>query len=493
MRLIISTLFYTVLGLFAGVQHSPEFAILGGVIFAVAGNLLSRMVVLPRGILGEGAIMDSGVEEKKVREEIGDVVAKIEELNGKDNLTEEEEKESTDLMAKGEVLAKKLKRIQEANKLKGITDINDKGVRVKENKNETKEAMYAFTADLFKGIAGNKIDKINDAQQKLAEGGHYGSRIQEKVLNAGFETLSDDGGGIFLPTMVSQQIFEYEKQYGFIPRFAQELPLPSGRMTIPNTTGELTFYAIAEGSEMKARKYALGGIVLDPHKWGVIVPWTREIEAEAGARLVENVMRKLGEASSKIKDTTFFSGDGTSTYHNIKGIATRATAGDVSVQTAASGNTTFATLDPKDYSDLQKKLPAALRMRGVYVVHPDRLYDFMAWVDTAGNYVPRNVFSMNDNGEVRVWGRPVAFTESGFNTDGVSKEAAAYVDPSFIAFGNGQNMTSERMTEATIKDVDDSTSINLGSTDQVALKVTEKWDLNFGLNEAFAILKTAAS
>ncbi len=513
MKLILSILFFGIIGLLAGVQYTPEAALIGGSVFAIAGAVLAMCVVLPLGILGEGTLGVSAkmdVKEKKIREDIADFVNQMEaimDLAEKDDLrdlTDEESKNWEDLNEKATNKKKDLERYlatQAHRDSMAASSINDDGkkdgkipeVKINGSQAEGEKALYGLTAELFMGIAGKSEGKILQAQHKLFDGGHYIGKNFEKVRNAGFETLSDDGGGIFLPTIISDKIFEYEALYGFIPRHAQSFPIPKGRHTFPNTTGTLTFFAIAEGSEIKARKYSFGGITLDAHKWGVIVPWTKEIEAETGRKLVENVMKKIGTASAAIKDTTFFIGDGTSTYHNIIGIGPRGTASDVSVLTAVSGNVSFATLDPDDYLLLQKKLPAALRSKGMYVVHPDRLFEFMLWEDGAGNFVPKSVFSMNDNGEVRIWGRPVFFTESAFNTDGTSKYVAAYVDPEFLAFGNGQNITAERLSEATIIDIDDSTAIRLGVTDQVALKFTERWDMNFGLNNAFALLKTAAS
>lgn len=358
---------------------------------------------------------------------------------------------------------------------------------------DKKKQMYALTADLFNAINAKDNGKISEVQNNLYEAGHYeGSKIQE-IKNAGYSTLSDPDGGIFLPTRISEMIFEYEGEYGFIPQFGLELPIPSGREKIPSINSELEFFAIAEGSELKARKATFGGISLDPNQWGIIIPWTRKIEREAGERLVPVFLRKIAQASAKKKDKTFFSGDGTSAFHNIKGIETRAAAGDVEVSTAASGNTAFASLDPKDFLALQYKLPAAIRMNGVYVMHPDRSEELFELKDDAGNYVPQAVFRVGQDGEHFLYNKRVVYTEAAPNTDGTSENFGAYCNPEYIAYGNGMNMTSERMTEASIKDVDDSTTINLGASHQAALKVVEEWDLDFGFNEAFALGQTAAS
>ncbi|MEQ9091794.1 MAG: phage major capsid protein [Balneola sp.] len=422
--------------------------------------------------------LETPSEEEKT--ELRNLEAKLEKAFSEDTLTE-------DRVA--ELISSTVDRVIETHEEKKV-EVNAQ-VKVKERA-ATEDAMYENTEQLLRGMFTKDSEKIADSQFELVRGGHFGEKIASGVTErAAFSTLTSQEGQVFLPTAISNQIFNIEKKYGTVTGNSLQLSVTNGQLKIPNVTGNLTFFAIAEGSEMKARGFSFGGVTLDPNQWGVLVPWTLKIQREAGARLLPIVMQKIGEASAAIKDEAFLSGDGTGTYHNIKGLSQRATDGDIAVQTAASGNTSFATVGADDYLDIQKQLPAGIRKRGIYVLHPDREYDLRKLKDNDGQYIYGG--PKGDNDVPRLWGRPVSYTEKAPNTDGTSAAVGYYYVPDYLAYGVGMNLAADTLTEATITDIDDSTEIKLGAQYSAALRVVEEFDLAFGKNDGFAQLKTAAS
>lgn len=351
----------------------------------------------------------------------------------------------------------------------------------------TREAID-LTEDLMRSALSGDAVRQREAMDRLFERGYYAEVADTRD---GFNTLTDGAGGVFLPTMISEHVYDIEKVYGVVPQYAMQLPIPVGREKIPNVVGQLTFFAIGEGAEMKARRISFGGITLDPHQWGVIVPWTLKMEREAGGKILPIVLRKIAEASAGIKDETFISGDGTSTYHNITGALARATAGDVSYSTPVADHDAFAELDADDYLMIQAALPASQRKRGIYVFHPDREYELMKLKDGDGRYIYGTPANAAD-GVGRLWGRPVAYTEKAPNTDGASMPYGLYFVPEFLAYGVGQSLQTDRLTEATIRDTDDSTLIRLGAQYSAALRVIEEFDLEFGDNTCFVVARTAS-
>lgn len=422
--------------------------------------------------------LESPSEEETA--ELRTLESKLEKAFDEDTLTEERV---------AELISSTVERVIETHEEKKI-EVNTR-VKVKERA-ATKEAMYENTEQLFRGMFMNDMNKVADAQFDLARGGHFGESVAvEATERSAFSTLTSQEGQVFLPTAISNEIFNIEQKFGTVTGNSMQLSIASGQLKIPNVTGNLQFFAIGEGTEMKARRFNFGGVTLDPNQWGCLVPWTLKIQREAGARLLPVVMQKIAEASAGIKDEAFLSGDGTSTYHNIKGLAQRATDGDIGVQTAASGNTSFATVDADDYLDIQKQLPAGIRKRGIYVLHPDREYDLRKLKDNDGQYIYGG--PKGDNDVPRLWGRPVSYTEKAPNTDGTSVAVGYYYVPDYLAYGVGMNLAADTLTEATITDTDDSTEIKLGSQYSAALRVVEEFDLAFGKNDGFAQLKTAAS
>lgn len=429
--------------------------------------------------------------------------SRLKELRKEDELDNDERSELDELEERNRmeelstVVAKTVGEVmdQSDNENRNTPEVNgEANVEVKGSTADSNEAAHELTERLLRGVVSNNEAQIKDAQRKLYQGGHYKGRNFDKMArsNDGFNTLIDDEGGIFLPTTVANQIFEKEFEYGVVSGNAVQLPIPEGRVKVPNLTGELDFFALVEGNEMKSRKVNFGGIELDPLMWGLITPWTLKMEAEAGGRLMPVLQRKIASASAKIKDDVFINGDGTSTFHNIKGLSQKADDGDITLKTANNG-TSFSGIAADDYLMLQKEVFPAARPGGVYVAHPDRKFDILRLKDNNSRYYYLNPSERNmENATDVLWGKPVLYTEKAWNTDGSNKKAIGFFNPEYLAYGVGAGLTTDRLTEATIQDTSGNGDIKLGSQYSAALRVVEEFDLEFGLNDAFAVMETGS-
>jgi HK97 family phage major capsid protein len=312
--------------------------------------------------------------------------------------------------------------------------------------------------------------------------------VRVVTICRGYETLTDPAGGIFLPANVADFVFNIAGLYGFVAGNALRLPISTGSQKVPNVTGALTFYATGENQEILASKSSFGGIDLKPLLWGTIVPWTLQIEREAGARLVPIVVSKMGEALAKAQDDAFLKGDGTSAFHGIRGVTNRVAAGTIPFYAPPAPRDLFAELTADDWYKTISKLAPSVRGSAVWVMHPDREEQIRLLKDGDGRYVFAG--PSGDNGPARLWGRPIFYTESGYNTDGQNQPVAALCDPRYLAFGVMDDLTVDRLTEATIKDVDGVTDIRLGSQYSAALRAVSRWDIGFGDQRAFALFRT---
>lgn len=358
-------------------------------------------------------------------------------------------------------------------------------VKVKDSAAAGERALLSLTGDMYRAIYAGNEHKLIGSQKRLFEGGHYeGNPAFDGVTRDGFNTLVEDEGGVFLPTTISQRIFDIEKEYGLVPSQALQLPIPRGREKLPNVSGNLQFFAVAEGSEMKARKFSFGFITLQPLEWGVIVPWTNKMDRQAGERLVPIINRKLAEASAKVKDDTFINGDGTASYHNITGLLNR--TGDVNIYT--SSQTTTGALDADDWLDLKESLPPSVRDAGVYFAHHDRRTELNKLKNSNGDYILQGP-GTNDDGLDRLWGRPIVWTEAAPQSPGTGEAVAGYFHPDYLAYGVGSSLMATTLSEATIRDVDDSTLIRLAAQNQRAMRIIEEFDLELGEEDAFAYMK----
>lgn len=466
--------------------------------------------------------------EKEIREDIGSLSETLKGIEEKaeseerDYLTDEEQTTWDKTWREIQTKRMDLGRHQKSKldeELEGTTDVQTllspgdmpKGVSVNGHRTEGEHAMYGLVAEIFRAIAdpnkgpSEKRESIAKKQELLYKGGHY-EDFEVREVEA-FNTLVDSSGGIFLPTTISDMIFDIEKQFGVFPDNSLRFPMEpgDGRQIVPNLLGEITFHAVNQGNEANASRFTFSGLALEELKWMAFVPWTNEMGNTAGRRLVELIIRKLGEASANIKDDAVINGDGTSKYHNLKGLDNRSSDSafpEVRRSTAASGNTAFANITPSDFLNSLLDIAPSLRMRAIFVAHPDWEI-FVKDMKDANNrhyYLTGGPVSIQGD-RIFVHQRPLLFTEAFPNTDGTSKPYAAAFVPDYLAFADNGRFSTEELTEATIKD-ENGNDIRLGSQDMRALRVKEFFDFELssitktsGGNAlgAFTVLETAAS
>ena len=412
------------------------------------------------------------IEATCTKEERGWTEAELEEVDqiekDVDNLIKErsllqKQSERKEQLAKEELERKgKEEKVEERGETK-VTSDNLK----------TKEARNYHVEEIFRGIVRKDDEMVRKARKQLAEGGHYDDLLKEN--RDGFSTLKDGKGGIFLPTALSNEIFDMEQNYGAIPQFSQNFGISSGRLKIPSILSRPAFSAVNEKSAISGSGMSFGGMILDPLKWGAIVDWTNEVGAEAGARLLPILQRKMAEASAYLKDNVFINGDGTSTYNNIKGLIGLVGGQDYVRKTvAAAGNVGFSTIDADDWLSVQFDLSPSARSGGIYITHPDQEEHLRKLKDGQGMYI---YGGPSQNSPIpTLWGKRLFFTEAFPVTDGTDKPVAAFYNPGFAAYGTGANFSVTQLTEATITD-EDGNSVNLATQDAQALRFTELFDI----------------
>lgn len=381
-------------------------------------------------------------------------------------------------------------------------------------KNSREKELRAKTGKIFsllaskKGSEAERLNKITELQKELAKNGHYGQQYQNNV--DAFSTLTDADGGIFLPETVSDMIFDAADENGVFSQHGLRFPMSpgDGRQKLPNLLGDLTFYAVNEGSEAKASKLTFSAVVLEEQKWMTYIPWTSEMDDTKGEMLFAIVVRKLGEALARMRDDAVVNADGTSDYHNLKGLDTLSNDSDethVRRSTAATGNTSFSAIDPDDFLNATLDVSKRMRERGRFVLDPDwRVY--LKQMKDANN-IPyyrgsEGVVSV-DNGQYSIHGYPVEFSDSIPSTDGTSKTYGVFYVPEYYAFADNGNFAVEQFNTGSIPDTDGtSDAINLLSQDMKAARVKTWFDFVLSTltyteggtaKGAFTVLETAAS
>jgi HK97 family phage major capsid protein len=338
-----------------------------------------------------------------------------------------------------------------------------------------------------------KLEVLGQIGEDLKAKGHY-----QGAAN-GFNTTIDEDGGVFLPTLVTDMILDVANVSGVFTSRGLRFPTGGARIKIPNILGRFTFQAVTETGEILVDRIAFKGMELDNLKWALFVPWSNELEGVRGAQLVDVFIRKLGQAYGDLADSVIINADGTSTYHNIKGLTNRALDSActwVRKSAAKATRTTFAALQQDDWNAAKMDLAASLRSGAFYVAHPDREIELenALYAATANNPV-KWVTKVGD--QMFINNLPIFFTDRFPNTDGADKAYAALVNADYIAIADGGSFVTDLFDQASIKDKD-GTTINLASSDMKALRVKTFMDVEFspitdGGKGAFTVLFTAGS
>jgi HK97 family phage major capsid protein len=191
-----------------------------------------------------------------------------------------------------------------------------------------------------------------------AEARRWSNDYGYRALNG----ASNTAGAILVPDALQASIIWNVEERGVFARYAKKVPMGKNDvLTIPKSTGEVTVYAVSEyqTADVTASEPTFGGVELIARTWGGTTIITNNLLDDAVVSLAEYVGQKFGYAHADKQDQAGFNGDGTSTYHSIRGLNTILIDGShtASVLQAASGNTTFGTLDLLDFEQAVAKLP----------------------------------------------------------------------------------------------------------------------------------------
>lgn len=186
--------------------------------------------------------------------------------------------------------------------------------------------------------------------------------LEEHGLQNALSSSDNNKGGVFVPVETETMIIRLVEEYGVFRGNASIEPMGSDRKVVPVRVAGLTAYPVAETTT--ANQSSNTGTESDPtyrnielvaRKWKTITRMSDELNEDSLISMADQLTLEIALAFAIAEDQAGFLGDGTSTYHGVKGLANALLAG--SVHTAATGNTSFATLDLADFESMAGKLP----------------------------------------------------------------------------------------------------------------------------------------
>lgn len=194
--------------------------------------------------------------------------------------------------------------------------------------------------------------------------------VEARALNEG----TNSAGGALVPEEFANRVIRLVETYGTFPPAAENVSMNRDTMVIPKRTGGTTAYFVGEGSAITESEPTYGQVSLVAKKLAVGCRMSTEVvEDSAGViNLADAVATEFATSLAYKIDLCGWLGDGTSTYGGINGVVSKINDGNytASVVTAASGNTSFETLDIEDFLAVIGKLPIYARQGAAWYVSP---------------------------------------------------------------------------------------------------------------------------
>ena len=273
--------------------------------------------------------------------------------------------------------------------------------------------------------------------------------------------------GVFLPTQLSNEIWQSAQEESAVMRLAQQISLPGSGLTIPVITGDPAADWVSETAEKPVDEATLANKQMTPYKLAVIELFSNEFKRDLPRVYAELVRRLPYSIGKKFDETVFF---GTAPGSNFD-VLTSAASIDI------SGSDTYTKL----VSALTTIAAANGELTG-WAASPQMQALLLSAVD--GNQRPLFIDSANEDGAVgRVLGAPVVRSKAAY--DASSKTVGIAGDWSKARYGIVDGIKISISEEATVNDGEN--QINLWQRNMFAVRVEA--ELGFVVADADAFVK----
>lgn len=326
---------------------------------------------------------------KALLEELAAVVAEMEAMTEDapegeapaEPMTEEQEASLRSLEAKADKLRERiefLSRVQSKElELRAVLERGAPARKV-ETKTETPEEAPAVEsrAKIFPVQNHRPLKAFRSAESAYRAGMSVRATLfgdaeaRRWCEDHGVETRAQSGGinslgGALTNPELSGEIIRLVEEYGAYQANARVVTMNSDTLLIARRTGGLSARAIGENAAPLTSDATFDNVQLVAKLWGVDNRVPVSLVEDSVIDLADAMAVEVAQAFAETYDRVGFVGTGAGTDHGIVGVATAIVDGthSASVVTAASGNTTFDSLDLLDFTNVVAKLPLYARNR----------------------------------------------------------------------------------------------------------------------------------
>ena len=306
-------------------------------------------------------IMSTKEVEERLQQIALDVEAYLQtaELQDRD-LTEEEDQAIQALIAEKEKLeTRDLPRAKAREDLAKRAAVRFRDEQNNQSRMKVPAIPRAQRSKVFKGPTANE-DAYASGQFLLAT--VFGNpHSKQWCADHGLEIRNAMGegtgssGGYLVPDPLADTIVNLQEDYGVFQRNTTVLPMTSETLAFARRTAGLTVYYPGENTAITASDLTLAQATLTAKKYATLTLVSSELSEDSVISIADLITDEIARRFANAIDTNAFLGDGTSSYASVTGFTNALHAN--SIYTAATGNTSFATLDLGDFEGALAMLP----------------------------------------------------------------------------------------------------------------------------------------
>ena len=181
----------------------------------------------------------------------------------------------------------------------------------------------------------------------------------------------NSAGGVLVFEDFSNTIIRLVEQFGVSMNVFQRVSMSSDTLLVPKRLTGVTSYWIGENTTITTSDPTATMVQLVAKKIACATKVSNELLADNAISVADWLAQEYATSLSGAIDDAAFNGTGTSSYGGIRGLAQIDDGTHTaSVHSAASGNTTLATLDIDDYLGALAKLPRYAIGTAAWYMHP---------------------------------------------------------------------------------------------------------------------------
>lgn len=278
---------------------------------------------------------------------------------------------------------------------------------------------------------------------------------------------TNSAGGFTVPDPLSETIINLQEDYGVFQQYSRLQPMTAETLNVARRTAGLTVYYPGENTAITASDLTFAQATLTAKKYAALTLMSSELSEDSIISMADLIADDMARRFANAIDTNAFLGDGSGTYASVTGFDSALHAN--SIQDAASGNTSFATLDLADFENTVALVPQYPGAMNRWYISSYGYWQSMARLQNAAG--GNQTVDLGNGPVMQFLGYPVTFTQVLPGSGASAGDNVAFFGDLSLASTFGMRRQMQIATSTEVKFVEDQIAIR--GTERVAITVHE--------------------